>query len=69
MTFVNLQYGDVEQEMAQAKAMGVELWTPPGIDLKNDKDWTFILGPGFTPSGVVRIANLQAREQFVYIKP
>ncbi len=29
----------------------------------------FILGSTFTPSGVVRIANLQAREKFVYIKP
>ena len=41
------------------------------ITLKNRnlrKD-QFILGPAFTPSGVVRIANLQAREQFVYIKP
>ena len=29
----------------------------------------FILGPSFTPSGVVRIAHLQAREHFAYIKP
>ena len=35
-------------------------------NLKKDQ---FILGPGYTPSGVVRIANLQAREQFAYIKP
>ena len=35
-------------------------------NLKKDQ---FILGPGFTPSGVVRIANLQSREQFSYIKP
>ena len=41
------------------------------ITLKNRnlKKEQFILGPNFTPSGVVRIANLQAREQFVYIKP
>ena len=41
------------------------------ITLKNRglrKD-QFILGPGFTPSGVVRIANLQAREGYAYIKP
>ena len=41
------------------------------ITLKNrnlNKD-QFILGPGFTPSGVVRIANLQAREHYAYIKP
>ena len=35
-------------------------------DLKREQ---FILGPTFTPSGVVRIANLQAREKYVYIKP
>jgi intracellular sulfur oxidation DsrE/DsrF family protein len=29
----------------------------------------FILGPGFTPSGVVRIATLQAKEHYAYIKP
>ncbi|MBL8380740.1 MAG: DsrE family protein [Burkholderiales bacterium] len=36
---------------------------------RNLKREQFILGPEFTPSGVVRIANLQAREQFAYIKP
>jgi len=36
---------------------------------RNLKKEQFILGPGFTPSGVVRIANLQAREQYAYIKP
>ena len=35
-------------------------------NLKKDQ---FILGPAFTPSGVARIANLQAREKFVYLKP
>jgi intracellular sulfur oxidation DsrE/DsrF family protein len=41
------------------------------ITLKNRglKKEQFILGPNFTPSGVVRIANLQVREQFAYIKP
>ena len=41
------------------------------ITLKNRnlKKEQFILGPTFTPSGVVRIANLQAREQYAYIKP
>ena len=29
----------------------------------------FILGPSFTPSGVVRIAHLQAKDHYVYIKP
>ena len=36
---------------------------------RNLKKEQFILGPGFTPSGVVRIAHLQAREHFAYIKP
>jgi len=36
---VNLQYGDSTEEIARAHAeLGVELWTPPGIDLKNDLD-------------------------------
>src|SRR4029079_16065411 len=36
---------------------------------RNLKREQFILGPTFTPSGVVRIANLQARESYAYIKP
>ena len=41
------------------------------ITLKNRKlkKEQFILSAHYTPSGVVRIANLQAREGFVYIKP
>ena len=41
------------------------------ITLKNRglKKEQFILGPDFTPSGVVRIANLQAREHYAYLKP
>ncbi len=36
---VNLQYGDSAEEIAEAKArLGLDLWTPPGIDLKNDLD-------------------------------
>jgi tetratricopeptide (TPR) repeat protein len=39
VTFVNLQYGDCEQELAQAKEeFGIEIWQPPGIDLKQDLD-------------------------------
>ena len=34
--------------------------------LKKDQ---FIMDADFTPSGVVRIAQLQAREHFAYIKP
>ena len=36
---------------------------------RNLKKEQFIMGPTFTPSGVVRIANLQFREQYAYIKP
>jgi intracellular sulfur oxidation DsrE/DsrF family protein len=41
------------------------------ITLKNRnlKKEQFILGPTFTPSGVVRIAHLQAKDRYVYIKP
>ena len=41
------------------------------ITLKNRnlKKEQFILSASFTPSGVVRIANLQAREHYVYLKP
>ena len=36
---------------------------------RNLKKEQFIMGPGFTTSGVQRIASLQAREHYVYIKP
>jgi tetratricopeptide (TPR) repeat protein len=39
VTFVNLQYGDCADELALAKeSFGVEIWSPPGIDLKMDLD-------------------------------
>lgn len=39
VTFVNLQYGDCAEELERARReFGVEVWTPPGIDLKNDLD-------------------------------
>lgn len=38
-TFVNLQYGDCSAELALAREQfGIEIWQPPGIDLKNDLD-------------------------------
>ena len=37
-TFVNLQYGDCERELAEARAAGIDIWSPPGIDLKDDLD-------------------------------
>lgn len=39
VTFVNLQYGDCDEEFAAARRdFGVEIWSPPGIDLKQDLD-------------------------------
>lgn len=39
VTFINLQYGDCAAELALAKdEFGVEIWQPPGIDLKQDLD-------------------------------
>jgi hypothetical protein len=39
VSFVNLQYGESQAELDQARAMlGVEIWQPPGIDLKDDLD-------------------------------
>jgi tetratricopeptide (TPR) repeat protein len=39
VTFVNLQYGDCAEEIAAAQRdYGVEIWSPPGIDLKEDLD-------------------------------
>ena len=39
VSFVNLQYGDCAEEIARAReAFGVEIWQPPGIDLKQDLD-------------------------------
>ena len=37
ITFVNLQYGDCASELARARAQfGVDIWQPPGVDLKQD---------------------------------
>ncbi|MFN7416984.1 MAG: tetratricopeptide repeat protein [Alphaproteobacteria bacterium] len=39
VTFVNLQYDDCEAELQLARdQFGVEIWNPPGIDLKQDLD-------------------------------
>lgn len=39
VTFINLQYGDCEEELALAKEeFGIEIWQPPGVDLKQDLD-------------------------------
>ena len=36
--FVNLQYGDCARELAEARAAGLSIWNPDGIDLKEDLD-------------------------------
>ncbi|MFT4090380.1 MAG: tetratricopeptide repeat protein [Asticcacaulis sp.] len=36
--FVNLQYGDSSEELAQAEREGIRIWNPPGIDLTKDLD-------------------------------
>jgi len=37
VTFVNLQYGDCDAELEAAHDLfGVDIWRPPGIDLKDD---------------------------------
>jgi hypothetical protein len=39
VSFVNLQYGDCQEELAFARSkFGVEIWQPPEIDLKQDLD-------------------------------
>ncbi len=45
VAFVNLQYGDCADELAlAARDFGAEIWTPPGIDLKQDLDDVAALG-------------------------
>lgn len=36
--FINLQYGDASAELAAARAAGLDIHTPDGIDLKQDLD-------------------------------
>ena len=39
VSFVNLQYGDCTEELAAAsRDFGVDIWSPPGVDLKQDLD-------------------------------
>jgi len=39
VAFVNVQYGDCAAEIEWARReLGVDIWTPPGIDLKQDLD-------------------------------
>lgn len=39
VSFINMQYGDCAEELARARdEFGVEIWNPPGIDLKDQLD-------------------------------
>ncbi|HEX4182320.1 MAG TPA: tetratricopeptide repeat protein [Caulobacteraceae bacterium] len=39
VSFVNLQYGDCQAELNHARQqLGLDIWQPPGIDLKDDLD-------------------------------
>lgn len=63
----NIEYGAL---ISALKARGVRFEvceiTLKNRNLKKDQ---FILDAEFTPSGVVRIGQLQTREHFAYIKP
>ena len=63
----NIEYASL---VSALKARGVRFEiceiTLKNRNLKKDQ---FIMDAEFTPSGVVRIAQLQAREKYAYIKP
>jgi hypothetical protein len=61
VTFVDLQYGDTGAETAYARErLGVQLWRPPGLDLKDDLDEVaalacaldLVLGPANATSNI-----------------
>jgi tetratricopeptide (TPR) repeat protein len=61
VTFVDLQYGDTAAETAYARdRFGVQLWRPPGVDLKDDLDEVaalacaldLVLGPANATSNI-----------------
>jgi tetratricopeptide (TPR) repeat protein len=61
VTFVNLQYGECDAEIERAReAFGVNIWRPPGIDLKMDLDdlaalcmaLDLVLGPANATSNI-----------------
>ncbi len=62
-----LQYGPLISDLV-AKGVSFEICelTMRALDLKKEQ---FVLDAGFTPSGVVRIGQLQFREGYAYIKP
>lgn len=63
----NIEYGPLISDLV-AKGVKFEVCelTMRAMNLKKDQ---FVMDAGFTPSGVVRIGQLQFREQYGYIKP
>jgi Tfp pilus assembly protein PilF len=65
LTFINLQYGDVSEELEAIKQAGLKIWTPPGINLKDDLDdlcalccaMDVILGPSNATSNIAAAAG------------
>ena len=44
MTFINLQYGDCEEELKEIeRKFNIQIWRCPELDLKNDLDGVFAL--------------------------
>ena len=63
----DIDYGSLVSAL-KARGVRFEVCEITLASRKIGKD-KFILDAEFTPSGVVRIGRLQAREQFAYIKP
>ena len=63
----NIDYGSLVSSL-KARGVTIEICE---ITLRNRnlKKEQFIMDATFTPSGVVRIGQLQSRENFAYIKP
>jgi len=63
----DIDYGSLVSAL-KARGVRFEVCEITLASRKIGKD-KFILDAEFTPSGVVRIGRLQAREQYAYIKP
>jgi hypothetical protein len=63
----NIEYASLVSAL-KARGVRFEICEITLATRKIGKD-KFVLDAEFTPSGVVRIGRLQAREQFAYIKP
>jgi hypothetical protein len=68
ISFVNLQYGECQDELDQAReTLGVEIWQPPEIDLKNDLDdiaalcrgLDLVLGPSNATTNIAAACGAQ----------